>query len=189
MKVILREEVSNLGDIGDTVNVAPGYARNFLIPRNLAVTTESGSAKELQHIKRMVERREEKRRKELGDVRGTIHGTEIVFTLKAGEEGKLYGSVTTAQIGERLAELGHDVDRRKIHVEEAIKTVGEHTATLVLATGIEADLKIIVQAEDVEEEDGKAEAAKKPETPEAPADTDADTAGTPESAESSETAS
>lgn len=145
MKVILSEDVEKLGAMGDTVNVAPGYARNFLLPRKLAVLAESGSAKQIEHERRIIQRREEKRRTEFGVVRDTLDGLEVKITARAGEEGKLFGSVTTAMIAEKINELGHEVDRKDLVLAEPIRIIGEHTVSLHLARDIEANIKVTVE--------------------------------------------
>lgn len=146
-KVILCEDIDNLGSMGDTVTVAPGYARNFLLPRRLAVVADSGNAKQIEHEMRIIRKREAKRNKELAGVLQTLEGVKIEFTAKSGEEGKLYGSITTLHIAQKLAELGQAVDRKKLHLEEPIKSLGEHRVGIRLANGVEGKLKVVVIAE------------------------------------------
>ncbi|MDK1022508.1 MAG: 50S ribosomal protein L9 [Candidatus Hydrogenedentes bacterium] len=155
MKVILCEDVDNLGDMGETVNVAPGYARNYLLPRRLAVHAESASAKQIEHEMRIIGKREQKRRAELVQVAGTLEGVTLEFTAKAGAEGKLFGSITNLHISNKLAELGHQVNRRKIQLAEPLKSLGEHAVSIQLTSGVGATIKVIVEAE--EPESGKAE--------------------------------
>jgi len=184
MKIILSEDVENLGDMGDTVNVAAGYARNYLLPRRMAVGADSVSAKEIEHHQRIIKRKEEKRNKELSAVVDTLEGVHVSLTAKASPEGRLYGSVSTINIAEKLAELGHEVDRRKIRITEPIKSVGDHTITLRLAKGIEATIKVTVEGEaGAEPEKAEApslleqlETAEQAETEEAEADTETETA-------------
>ncbi len=183
MKIILSEDVENLGDMGDTVNVAAGYARNYLLPRRMAVAADSVSAKEIEHHQRTIKRREEKRNKELGAVVDALEGVHVSLTAKASPEGRLYGSVSTINIAEKLAEQGHEVDRRKINIAEPIKSVGDHTITLRLAKGIEATIKVTVEGEaGAEPEEAEApslleqlETAEQAETEEAETDTEAET--------------
>lgn len=157
MKVILCEEVDAVGEMGDTVSVAAGYARNFLIPRKLAVPAESSSAKRIAHEMHIIKRREEKLRQKYGNVKKTLDGAKVEFTVKAGEEGKLFGSVTTLHIAAQLATIGHEVDRKKIRLKEPIKSVGEHEVAIRLMKGLEATVKVIVHAEAVSEEEVKVE--------------------------------
>ena len=105
MKVILCEDVDNLGDMGQQVNVAPGYARNFLLPRKLAVVSDSASAKQIEHEMRIIKKREEKKRKELTEVSKDISKLVVEFSSKAGAEGKLFGSITTLHIANKLEEI------------------------------------------------------------------------------------
>lgn len=148
MKVILCEDVDKLGAMGETVNVAAGYARNFLMPRKLAVSAESTSAKQIQHEQRIIAQREEKRRKAFNEVRERLEDLNLLFTAKAGEEGKLYGSITSLHIAEKLKELGHEIDRRAIHLDEPLRSLGEFAVPIRLARDIETDLKVTVRAEE-----------------------------------------
>lgn len=153
MKVILCEDVDNLGTMGETVNVARGYARNYLLPRKFAVTAESASAKQVEHELRIIKKREEKLRKEQGAYKDTIDGVKIEFIAKASKEGKLFGSVTSLHIAEKLAEAGHNVDRKKIQLSDPLRSLGEHEVPLRIATGILATIKVtIAQDEDAEPE-------------------------------------
>jgi large subunit ribosomal protein L9 len=147
MKVILCEDVDNVGEMGETVKVSPGFARNFLIPRRLAVSADSASAHQIEHEMRIIRKREEKRRKELGEVAKGMNGLRVEFTAKVGEEGKLFGSVTNLHIAEKLAEHGHVINRKKIILTEPIKTLGEHTVSVRLKSGIEASIVVVVEPE------------------------------------------
>lgn len=150
MKVILCEDVGDLGDMGQTVNVAPGYARNYLLPRRLAVQADSASAKQIEHEMRIIGKREEKRREELVQVAGTLEGVKLEFTAKAGAEGKLFGSITSLHISRELEALGHPVNRRKIQLAEPIKSLGEHDIAIELTSGVGATIKLLVIAEESE---------------------------------------
>ncbi len=168
MKVILCEEVDNLGLMGDVVNVAPGYARNYLLPRRLAVHADSASAKQIEHELRIISKREEKKRLELGGSLKNLEALQIELTAKAGEEGKLYGSITTLHIAKKMAELGEPIDRKKIKLSEPIKTLGDHKVAVQLMRGVEGMLKVTVVAEAVEE----TPVEKVPEAPERDFDDD-----------------
>lgn len=150
MKVILCENVPNLGEMGSTVKVAPGYARNFLLPRKLAVPAESGSAKQIEHELRIIHRREEKLRVKLAEEAKKLENITIEIKAKAGEEDRIFGSVTTAQIAERLKPLGYAVDRKSIHLDEPIRTIGIHIVAVKLMKGVEAKVKVWVQKEQEE---------------------------------------
>lgn len=147
MKVILCEDVDNVGEMGQTVKVSPGFARNFLLPRRLAVSADSATAHQLEHEMRIIKKREEKRRKELAEVAKGMNGLRVEFVAKVGEEGKLFGSVTSLHIANKLADQGHVINRKKIVLTEPIKSLGEHKVTIRLKTGIEAKILVVVQPE------------------------------------------
>lgn len=146
VQLILREDVYRLGEAGDLVSVKPGYARNYLLPQGKAMLATARRVKELEHQKRVIA---DKLAKELADieaVRARLAGVTLEFSAQAGEEGKLFGSVTSQQVAEQLAEKGFDVDRRKIALEEPIKNVGEHTVSIRLRGDIAAEVKVTVTA-------------------------------------------
>lgn len=145
MKVILSQDVPNLGKMGITVNVADGYARNFLFPRRLAVFAGSASAKQIEHEMRIIRRREEKRRAEMQEVAKKLAGVTVEIKARAGEEDKIFGSVTTAHIAEKLAELGHAIDRRSIVLDEPLKSLGVFSVPVKLAGDVDAAVKVWVQ--------------------------------------------
>lgn len=149
MNVILCEDVDNLGAMGDQVKVKPGYARNFLLPRHLAVVADSASAQQIEHELRIIKKREDKLRVELEGVAKTLADVRVEFTAKAGAEGKLFGSITTLHIAQQLKELGYEVTRKKIKLAEPIKTAGDHVVTAALGAGVEATIKVVVTAEEV----------------------------------------
>jgi large subunit ribosomal protein L9 len=144
MKVILREEVPNLGEMGATVKVAAGYARNYLLPRKLAVPAESGSAKQIEHEMHIIRRREEKRRGEQSVYAKELEKLTVELKARSGEQDRLFGSITTTMIAEKLKELGHDIDRRKIQLDEPIKSLGIFTVPVRLMSGVEAQVKVWV---------------------------------------------
>jgi len=144
MKVILSQDVPNLGKLGATVNVAEGYARNYLLPRKLAVNVASGSAKQIEHEMRIIRRKEEKQRVEMTELAKKLGGVTVEIKARAGEEEKIFGSVTTPQIAEKLGELGYAIDKKSIVLEEPIKSLGIFTVPVKLAGGIEASVKVWV---------------------------------------------
>jgi len=150
MKVILSQDVPNVGKMGTEVTVADGYARNFLLPRKLAMQADSASAKQIEHEMRILRRREEKQREKLAEIAKNIEGLTVEVKVRAGEEDKIFGSVTTTHIAEKLVELGHPVDRKNIVLEEPIKALGIFAVPVQLASGIEASLKVWVNP--IEEE-------------------------------------
>ena len=146
VQVILSEDVHNLGDAGDLVRVKPGYARNYLVPQGKAVPATAERVNEVEHQKRVIA---EKRAKELSDleaVKAKVDGMSLEIEAQAGEEGKLFGSVTAQNLADLLAEKGLEVDRRKIVLDEAIKTVGEHTIVIRLRSDVTAEFKVTVKA-------------------------------------------
>jgi large subunit ribosomal protein L9 len=144
MDIILTENVEGLGRIGDLVKVKPGYARNFLVPRKLAVEANLRNVKELEHQKRQMERKMQKVTQAAELLKERIEKLSCVFSHRAGEEGKLFGSVTSMEIGARLTEAGIEVDRKKIQLDEPIKSLGEHAVPVKLPAGITATLKVSV---------------------------------------------
>jgi large subunit ribosomal protein L9 len=162
MKVILREDVEHVGEMGNTVTVSAGFARNFLIPRNLAVASESASAQQIEHELRLIKRREETVRAEQAKIAKGIESVNLEFAVRAGENGKIFGSITTANIADKLAEAGHTVSRKAIKLSEPIKSLGAATVAIKLATGIEANVKLTVipLVEEVKAEEAPAAASE-----------------------------
>ena len=151
MQVILSQDVQKVGKKNEVKEVADGYARNFLIPRKAAVVAGDAGAKRIEHEMRIIRRREEKLRKEFAEVKGRIDGIKVEFIAKAGEEGKLFGSITSHHIADKLKDFGHDVDRRKIQLPEPLKRIGEHVVFVKLAKDIVATVKVSIAAEAVAE--------------------------------------
>jgi large subunit ribosomal protein L9 len=149
MKVILQKTVERLGDPGDVADVADGYARNFLIPRGLAVRAEKGAVRHAESLKRAHQSRTKAQKGEFEAIAARIIQTSVVVTARAGEEGKLFGSVTAADIAEALsAETGVAVDRRDIHLDEPIRSVGTHEVTVHLHPEVDPVITIDVRAQD-----------------------------------------
>ncbi len=145
MKVILQKDISNLGDAGDIKDVADGYARNFLLPRKLVILANESSSKAAEHQKKLIRIKKEKRRKESEKLNEVLSGVSLVIKAQVGEEGKLFGSVTNIDIARGLLELGHDIDRRKIHLDTPIKQEGEYEIAVKLDDGITAKIKLTVE--------------------------------------------
>ncbi len=148
MQVILREDIDNLGKIGDLVKVAPGYARNFLVPKKKAIEATPKNVHAMDHAKKMVADRLRKLKKEAAADADRIKALAITIKAKAGEEGKLFGSVTSMDIAEAMKAQGVAIDRRKIVLDEPIKRLGEHTITVKLHADVTADFKLTVVAEE-----------------------------------------
>lgn len=151
MKIILREHVEHLGERGETVSVAAGYARNYLLPKGLAYKATPGNLKQVELQRRIWDAREVK---EVGDAETLarqLAATRLSVTRKAGESGTLYGSVTNVDIAELLAAKGIEIDRRKILLDEPIKNVGERQVPVKLHRNVTAEVTLDVQAEETAE--------------------------------------
>jgi large subunit ribosomal protein L9 len=148
MKVILLQVVENLGEIGDVVEVANGYGRNFLVPRGLAVAATAKNKRELEHQQQLREHRIVRARRAAEEFAGELQGVSCRFTRKAGEEGKLFGSVTSMDIAEKLKEAGIEVDRRRIQLEQPIKSLGEFAVPVRLRPEVTTNVKVLVEPED-----------------------------------------
>ena len=144
--VILQQDMHNLGKTGEVVKVRPGYARNFLLPQNMAATATSKNVNRLAHEKKAAEGRFSKQKAEMQEVANKISGTAVSLTRKVGEEGKLFGSVTTKEIESALAAKGVVVDRRKIVLAEPIKTTGTYELAVKLGFDVTATVKVEVVA-------------------------------------------
>ena len=160
MQVILRQTVENLGRPGDIVKVKPGYAHNYLIPQGMAMIVTEGNVKRIEDEKRILAIKEAKLKEEAEIVVKEYAGTELVFEMKAGIEGVLYGSVTSADIAEALAAKGLEVDKRRLLIPEAIKRIGEFEVSIRLHPEVDLAIKILVKSDDGMAEKAMAEAAK-----------------------------
>ena len=147
MEVILREEVPHLGTTGDVVKVKPGYARNYLLPRGLAVVADRRSVGELEHLKRTAAEKREREHRTATTAAQKITSLRLTIRARAGEEGRLFGSVTNQDIEKAMALAGHPVDRRRIRLAEPIKALGEYMVPVHLAAGVDAHVTIVVEPE------------------------------------------
>ncbi len=145
--VILREDVKALGKAGELVRVKPGYARNFLLPRGLAFEATEGNKKRIAAETRARGARDQAERTEAERFAATLGAVTLTLKGKAGEEGKLFGSITSQDIADALAAQGHQVDRRRIELEHPIKTVGHHTVAVRLHSEVHAEVRVSVVAE------------------------------------------
>ncbi len=148
MQVILREDIDKLGKIGDLVKVKDGYARNFLVPTKKAIEATPKNVKAMEHARKMVADRMRMLKKEATADADRITSLSVTIKAKVGEEGKLFGSVTSMDIAEAVKAQGVAIDKRKISLEEPIKRVGEFTVPVKLHTDVVADLKVTVVAEE-----------------------------------------
>jgi len=154
MRVILKEDVKALGSIGDIVNVKDGYARNYLIPKKLAVPADERNLKEFLHHKRMIERKLNKVKIQAEELKKKIEEIELNIKQKVGKSGKLFGSITSLILEKELEKSGLHIDRKKILLQEPIKTLGNFKIKIKLHPEVIAELKVnVIQ----EEEDKKEE--------------------------------
>jgi large subunit ribosomal protein L9 len=160
MEVILKEDVANLGHRGDVVKVAPGYARNFLLPRKMAMQATEANKAVIEQMKAAAARRAATEKELALALAAKLEPVALTFTRKAGEAGHLFGSVTSSEVAAELALLGFEIDRRKIQLDEPIKSLGDHTVTIKLYREVAAHVKVKVVAEAAEEV--AAEAAAEP---------------------------
>lgn len=147
MKVILLQDVAKIGKQGDIVNVKDGYARNFLIPRGLAVVADEGNLKRLKHEQGVAASKQERERQEAEELKERLESMTVTLKVKTGEKGRLFGSITSADIAEAAEKQGITIDRRKIELPEPIKTLGNYVVTVRVYPGITAQLKIAVESE------------------------------------------
>ncbi len=147
MKVILRKDIETLGNIGDIVDVKEGYARNFLIPRKIAYTALSGNLRALEDEKKSIARKSEKELNAAENVSTKLEKVSVTIPVQVGEEDKIFGSVTTQMIAEALKEKDFDIDKRKIEIEESIKTLGIYNVNVKLHSNINASIKVWVVRE------------------------------------------
>ncbi len=149
MRVVLRDDVDNLGHKGDLVDVADGYARNYLVPRGLAIQATRGVQKQADAMRRNRQAREDRTRDEAREVAGRLTGRTVEIKARAGEGGKLFGSVTSSDVADAvLAQTGVEIDRRKIALDEPLKELGEVELDVRLHADVVATLQISVVSVD-----------------------------------------
>ncbi len=150
MKVILNEDVKHLGEEGDVKNVATGYARNYLLPRNLVVVYNETTAAMFEARKAEIEARKEVKRQNAKSLKEKLEAAEISIEMPAGSNGKLYGAVTASVIADALAKLGFEIERKRIEIPGlTIKSVGNYHATVKLYEAAVAEIKVSVKAQEV----------------------------------------
>jgi large subunit ribosomal protein L9 len=148
VEVILKVDVKDIGQAGDLVHVRSGHARNYLIPQGLALLATASARKRYEEQQSRLARNAVQARSDAEGLATELEGISLTFTAKAGEEGRLYGSVTTADIAEALAKEGHEVDRRIIQLEEPIKDLGVYAVPIRLHAEVEPEVKVWVVAEE-----------------------------------------
>jgi large subunit ribosomal protein L9 len=145
VKVILRTDVDGVGNKGDICDVAPGYGRNFLIPKGLAMVASAGAEKQADSMRRSRDVKDAAARSAAQEIASTLVPTVITITAKAGAEGKLFGSVTAADVADAIvAQTGLEVDRRQLHLDEPIRTTGTHTVAAKLHAEVEFPVTVEV---------------------------------------------
>jgi large subunit ribosomal protein L9 len=147
MKVILKDDIKNLGKMGQVVNVADGYARNYLVPKGLAVEANTKNIKSLGHEKRIIGEKAKKIKNSAQDLSDKISSVTLVIKVNAGDEGKLFGSVTTMDIAEALKNEGIDIDKKRISLDEPIKRLGTYSVSLKLHSEISTQVNVQVVQE------------------------------------------
>jgi len=159
MEVILKEDVANLGHRGEVVKVADGYGRNFLLPRKLALQATLANKAVIEQMKAAAARRSATEKAQAEELVAKLEPVVLVFTRKSGENGQLFGSVTSADIAGELGTKGFDIDRRKIQLNQPLKALGNFDVTLKLHREVSTKLKVRVMGETMAEEEPAAPAA------------------------------
>jgi large subunit ribosomal protein L9 len=147
MKIILTKDMENLGKAGALVEVKPGYGRNYLLPRQLAVPATAKNIRQLEHDKSGILARAAKHRTSMDALAKRLSAVELKFARKVGEQDKLFGSVTSKDIHEQLTQAGYEVDRKQIHLPEPLKTLGQHEVDVKLHADVTARVKVTIGAE------------------------------------------
>ncbi|MBA3377941.1 MAG: 50S ribosomal protein L9 [Chloroflexota bacterium] len=171
MKIVLRQDVPKVGDAGSVQTVSNGYARNFLIPKGLAVVATDGELKVAAHNLAVKERKVARQEELLRSLSDKIDGQRLMFTAKAGEQGRLYGSITASDVATALAsQVSEEIDRRRVVLDEPLRSIGEHTVTVHLVGRLRPQITVVIEAEASEEDETSADTDI---APEAETETDA----------------
>ncbi|MGH2562563.1 MAG: 50S ribosomal protein L9, partial [Thermomicrobiales bacterium] len=161
MKIILRQDVEKLGEAGAVKTVSDGFARNYLIPKGLAILATPGELKVVEHNQKVQDRKIERQEQAQRSLADRIEGQKLTFNARAGQEGRLFGSVTVSDIAERLSKIvGQEIDRRKVVLDEPIRATGEHSVAVHLVGRLRPHVTVIVEGID-----SPAEAASSSEDP------------------------
>ncbi len=147
MKIILRSNIEQLGNIGEVVNVAPGYARNYLIPQDKAYLATKGNLKRIEFDKKKANHLAEQETAAARKLAEKMKDISLTFTVKVSEEEQLYGSVSTTDIAAEMAKLGHDIERKRVLLEEPLKQLGVYTVGIRLHPEVETEIKVWVVKE------------------------------------------
>lgn len=160
MKVILTERVKALGNVGEIVNVSAGHARNFLLPNGFAVLADEGNKKALDNQKRALNKKVEAQKTEAATLKSKLDSVKLQLVKKVGASGRLFGTVTSADLSKELERMGYDVERRLIHVDTPIKAIGNYKVRAKLFSGVEATFEVQVQMDPAQAEELKAKQAE-----------------------------
>ena len=147
MEIILRETIDSLGRAGDVVKVADGYARNYLLPRKLAYPATPGNRKVIEFERQSLLRKEARQKEDAEKLLQMLEGVEVSIRRKVGEQDTLYGSVTNSDVAEELEKKGFQIEKRKIHMDDHIKALGEYSIPIRLFKDVTAHVKLKVEAE------------------------------------------
>ncbi len=166
MKIVMRQDVPKVGEAGTVQSVSNGYARNYLIPKGLAVVATDGELKVAAHNMAVKERKITRQEDLLRSHAEKIDGQRLTFTARAGEQGRLYGSITASDVAAALSEkISEEVDRRRIVLDDPLRTLGEHTVTVHLVGRLRPQVTVVIEAEQTEEDvEGAADASAEAET-------------------------
>ncbi len=145
MKVILKTDVKNVGKVGQLVNVAKGYARNFLFPKKLALEATERRVKEFDHLKKMADSKKKKAVADKKQVLSKLSGVTVTFKVNAGENEKLFGSISAVDISKELEKQGYQVDRRDVRMDDTIKVLGQHKALITFGDDLETEIAVSVE--------------------------------------------
>jgi large subunit ribosomal protein L9 len=148
MEVILKEDVNNLGHRGDIVKVAEGYGRNFLLPKKLAMEANAANKAVIEQMKNSAVRKSAQEKTQAEALVGQLDAVALEFTRRTGENDHLFGSVTSSDIAQQLEEKGFTIDRRKIHLDEPLKSLGDFLVPVRLHREVTAHVKVVIQAEE-----------------------------------------
>ncbi len=165
MKVILQENIASLGDVGDVLNVADGYARNFLLPRKKALEANPRNVKALEHIQRTTAHKAKKAEQDLRTVADTLSGVSLVFPVQTGKDDKLFGAITVRDIEARLLADGFDVNRRNIQLAQPLKELGTFPIDIKLHQGITANVSVSLVKHGKEAQADEPDTLTEPDTP------------------------
>jgi large subunit ribosomal protein L9 len=152
MKIVLRQDVPKVGEAGTVQTVSNGYARNYLIPQGLAVVATDSELKIAAHNLAVKERKIARQEEQLRSLADKINGQRLSFTARAGEQGRLYGSITASDVATALAkQISEEIDRRRVVLDEPLRTIGEHTVTVHLVGRLRPQVTVVIEAEATEE--------------------------------------